>query len=34
MRYGVTMARRAWLGREDILNTGSVEQFAEAIRKN
>ena len=32
MRYGVTMARRAWLGPEDILNTKPVEQFAEAIR--
>jgi DNA polymerase (family 10) len=31
MRYGVTMARRAWLGPEDILNTKPVEQFAEAI---
>ena len=25
MRYGVTMARRAWLGPEDILNTLSLE---------
>jgi DNA polymerase (family 10) len=32
MRYGVTMARRAWLGPEDILNTLPVEQFAAAIR--
>jgi DNA polymerase (family 10) len=31
MRYGVTMARRAWLGPEDILNTKSVEEFAAAI---
>jgi DNA polymerase (family 10) len=31
MRYGVTMARRAWLGPEDILNTKPVEQFAQAI---
>jgi histidinol phosphatase-like PHP family hydrolase len=31
MRYGVTMARRAWLGPEDILNTKTVEQFAQAI---
>jgi DNA polymerase (family 10) len=31
MRYGVTMARRAWLGPEDILNTKSLEDFAEAI---
>ena len=32
MRYGVIMARRAWLGAEDILNTLPVEQFAHAIR--
>jgi DNA polymerase (family X) len=31
MRYGVTMARRAWLGPDDILNTKPVEQFAQAI---
>jgi DNA polymerase (family X) len=31
MRYGVTMARRAWLEPEDILNTRPVERFAEAI---
>ena len=33
MRYGVTMARRAWLGPDDILNTMPVEQFAQAVRK-
>ncbi|MEO7653925.1 MAG: DNA polymerase/3'-5' exonuclease PolX [Bryobacteraceae bacterium] len=32
MRYGVTMARRAWLGPDDILNTLHVEQFARAVR--
>ena len=31
MRYGVTMARRAWLGPDDILNSMPVEQFAQAI---
>ena len=31
MRYGVTMARRAWLGPEDVLNTMPVEQFAQTI---
>ncbi len=31
MRYGVTVARRAWLGPEDILNTKPVEEFAVAI---
>ncbi len=32
MRYGVTMARRAWLGPDDILNTLPVEEFAHALR--
>ncbi len=32
MRYGVTMARRAWLGPEDVLNALPLEQFAQAIR--
>src|SRR5207245_6969515 len=32
MRYGVTMARRAWLGPEDGLNALPLEQFAQAIR--
>jgi Histidinol phosphatase and related hydrolases of the PHP family len=32
MRYGVTMARRAWLEAEDILNTQPVDQFAQTIR--
>ena len=31
MRYGVTMARRAWLAPEDVLNTMPVEQFAQTI---
>lgn len=31
MRYGVSMARRGWLEPADILNTLSVEQFAQAI---
>lgn len=33
MRYGVTMARRAWLEPGDILNTAPVERFAESIRR-
>jgi DNA polymerase (family 10) len=33
MRYGVTMARRAWLEPSDILNTLPVEQFARAIKQ-
>jgi histidinol phosphatase-like PHP family hydrolase len=27
------MARRAWLGPEDILNTRQAEQFAQALRR-
>ncbi len=34
MRYGVAMARRAWLGPEDVLNTRSADGFAAAIRRN
>ena len=33
MRYGVTMARRGWLGPADIRNTLPVEQFAAALRQ-
>lgn len=33
MRYGVTMARRAWLEPSDIVNTLGVDAFARAIRK-
>jgi DNA polymerase (family X) len=33
MRYGVTTARRAWLGPADILNTLPTKEFAQAIRK-
>jgi DNA polymerase (family 10) len=31
MRYGVTMARRAWLEPGDIVNTRSAKEFAQAI---
>jgi DNA polymerase (family X) len=31
MRYGVSMARRGWLERSDILNTHSLKEFAHAI---
>ncbi|MCC6857785.1 MAG: DNA polymerase/3'-5' exonuclease PolX [Bryobacterales bacterium] len=34
MRYGVTTARRGWLGPGDVLNTRPLEQFAAALRKN
>jgi DNA polymerase (family X) len=34
MRYGVTTARRAWLGASDILNTLPLEQFKAAISRH
>jgi DNA polymerase (family 10) len=34
MRYGVTTARRAWLGPDDILNTLPLEQFQAAISRH
>ena len=33
MRFGVTMARRGWLGPGDVLNTLPAEQFLGALRK-
>ncbi|MEP6962960.1 MAG: DNA polymerase III, partial [Acidobacteriota bacterium] len=33
MRYGVTMARRAWLEPADVINTLHVDDFAQAIGK-
>jgi DNA polymerase (family 10) len=32
IRYGVTQARRGWLGASDILNTLPAGQFAAALR--
>ncbi len=32
LRYGVTQARRAWLTKEDVLNTRPVKKFAEAMK--
>jgi DNA polymerase (family 10) len=32
IRYGVLQARRAWLTREDVLNTLPVEKFAKAMK--
>jgi DNA polymerase (family X) len=32
MRYGVTMARRGWLSKDDVLNTRSADDFAQAIK--
>lgn len=34
MRWGVLMARRGWLGPNDVMNTLPAEQFAAAIRRN
>jgi DNA polymerase (family 10) len=34
MRYGVTVARRAWLGPDDILNTKSLRDFRAALGKS
>jgi DNA polymerase (family 10) len=33
MRYGVTMARRGWLGKTDIMNALAAGDFAAALRK-
>jgi DNA polymerase (family 10) len=33
MRYGVLQLRRAWLTREDVLNTLPVKEFAKAMRR-
>jgi DNA polymerase (family 10) len=32
LRYGVTQARRAWLGKEDVLNTLPPQKFAKAMK--
>jgi DNA polymerase (family 10) len=34
MRWGVQVARRAWLTRDDVLNTRDVEGFRKALRRN
>jgi len=34
LRWGVQMARRAWLTKEDVLNTGSVDEFRARLRRN
>jgi DNA polymerase (family X) len=34
MRYGVVQGRRAWLTREDVLNTLPAEQFIQAVRRH
>jgi DNA polymerase (family 10) len=32
IRYGVTMARRGWLEKHDVINTLPAEQFLAALR--
>ena len=34
IRYGILQARRAWLTKEDVLNTLPVEKFAKAMKRN
>jgi DNA polymerase (family 10) len=34
MKWGVQMARRAWLRKEDVLNTRGVEDFRAGLRRN
>ena len=34
MRWGVQMARRAWLTKDDVLNTRTVKEFRAALRRN
>ena len=34
MKWGILVARRAWLAREDVLNTRSVEEFRAGLRRN
>jgi DNA polymerase (family 10) len=34
LRWGVTVARRAWLRREDVLNTRPLARFKAALRRN
>jgi hypothetical protein len=34
LRWGVTVARRAWLTADDVLNTRSVEAFRAGLRRS
>ena len=34
MKWGVQVARRAWLTKEDVLNTQPVEEFRARLRRN
>jgi DNA polymerase (family 10) len=34
LKWGLLVARRAWLTKEDVLNTGTVEQFRAGLRRS
>lgn len=34
MRYGIDQARRAWLTKQDVLNTRSLKQLLKALKKS
>jgi DNA polymerase (family 10) len=34
LRWGVTVARRAWLTRDDVLNTRPLDAFQKSLRRN
>lgn len=34
LRWGIAVARRAWLAPEDVLNTRPVEDFRKALRRS
>ena len=34
LRWGVTVARRAWLTRDDVINTRCVDEFRKGLRRN
>ncbi len=33
IRYGILQARRAWLTKDDVLNTRPVKEFAAAMKR-
>ncbi len=33
LRYGIALARRGWVGKEDVLNTLPLEEFLKCVRK-
>jgi DNA polymerase (family 10) len=34
LNWGVTVARRAWLTADDVLNTRDIEEFLQGLRRN